>query len=73
MDTSSSLFHFNRLAFTQARLVELMTNDGIIRAKLISIQTMLIPHLEVMQREFQSKKEIVQRDPNLFIVDSLID
>ena len=34
---------------------------------------MLIPHLEVMQRELPTAKYIVRRDPHISIADSLID
>ena len=34
---------------------------------------MLIPHLEVMQQELTSTKDLVQRDHNLSIADNLID
>ena len=47
--------------------------DRKIRARLISIQDMLTPHLEVMQRHLQSAKELVKRDPNLYIEDNMYD
>ena len=50
-----------------------MDVDGKIRAKLISIQKKLIPHLEVMQREPQSVDEVVQRDPSLSTANNLVD
>ena len=73
MASISSSNYFTKLTFSQERLVELVENDGRIRDMLISIQTILLPHLEVMQRDLISAKEVVERDPSLPTSFSLID
>ena len=73
MDASSISIHFNRLTFYQEILVELMAKDRNIRERFISIQSMLISHLEAMERKMTIAKDLAKRDPHLSIADSLVD
>lgn len=43
------------------------------RSKLISIQAMLIPQLEVMQREMQLSQDLINEDHNISMAERLID
>lgn len=44
-----------------------------IRSKFVSIKDMITPHLKVMQIHLKVPKELVQHNPNLSIVDNLMD
>ena len=69
----SSIDHYNNLLNAHGTLVELQVDDNNMRSKLISIQVMMIPHLEVMQREIKTTQDLIIEDHNLLVVDSLID
>ena len=43
------------------------------RSKLISIQVMLIPHLEVIERELKIAQDLITKDQNLSVAEILID
>ena len=49
-----------------------MAKDGQIREKMISIQSILLPHFEVMQKELKTTKDLVQRDTHLSLANNLI-
>ena len=53
--------------------MELTVEYSRIRAKLISIQALLTPHLEVMQLNMKSSKYLVQQDPNFSFANSVVD
>lgn len=73
VDASSSLTHFHKLIFLQGRQLELMIEDSRIRENIVSIQGKLTPHLEVIPMNLKNAKELIKRDPNLFIADNMVD
>lgn len=71
-DTSSSSMNFNRLSFTQGRLAKLQAKDYNMRDKFLPIQSMLLRHLEVIQKELSATKDLVRRDSQLSTIDNLV-
>lgn len=66
LDASLSVVHLSR---GKAYRIDCIVQK--IREKMISIQAMMTPHLEVMQMHLKNAKELVQEDPNLAFVDSM--
>ena len=64
--------HFQTLLQTQSRLVLLTVEEANIRAKLISIQVSLTPHMEILQKEQAQAKNLLKKDPNLSTLDGLV-
>ena len=50
----------------------LTIEEANIRAKLISIQASLTPHMEILQKEQAQAKNILKKDPNLSTLDGLV-
>ena len=64
--------HFHSLLHTQSRLAVLIVEEANIRAKLINIQASLTPHMEILQKELAYVNSLLQKDPNLSTLDSLV-
>ena len=69
----SSIDHYNNLIKTQSTLTKIHVADSNMRSQLISIQVMLIPHLEVKQRELKISQNLIIEDHNLLVSNSLVD
>ena len=50
----------------------LTIEEANIRAKLISIQASLTPHMEIYQKEQAQAKILLKKDPNLSTLDGLV-
>ena len=64
--------NFQTLLQTQSRLAVLTIEEANIRAKLISIQASLTPHMEILQKEQAQAKILLKKDPNLSTLDGLV-
>ncbi len=71
-NTISSPHSLNKLTLGQGRLADIMAKDNYIITKLIVIQTMLLPHMEVIQKELSITLDLVNKYPHLSIIDSLV-
>ena len=57
---------------TQSQLATLSIEEANIRAKLISIQTTLTPHMEIFHKELGYVETLMKKDPNLSTLDGLV-
>ena len=57
---------------TQRKLAILTLEEANIRAKSISIQASLTPHMEIFQKEQAQAKIILKKDPNLSTLDGFV-
>ena len=71
-NTSSSSPSYNKLTFDQQRLVELLARDIGIRKKLISIQFMLLPYLEIIHRKLPIAQNLMKKDTHLSTHEGLV-
>ena len=67
-DASSSSPSYNKLRFGQQRLAKLLAKDSDIMKKIIFIQFMLLPHLEIIQNELSIAQSLLKKDTNFFKV-----
>ena len=65
-------FYFQQL-ITQGRLSELQAKESNIRRNFISIQFMLLPHMEIMKHELSLAKALMKIDANLSTEEGLVD
>ena len=65
--------HLEKLMNNQRRLVELYAQEGNIRTILVSIQTKLMPSLEVLKQEIAKDKVYMKEDVNISIEEGLVD
>ena len=64
--------HFQTLLQTQSKIVVLTAEEANIRAKLISIQASLTPHMEILQKEQAKAQNILKKYPNLSTLEGLV-
>ena len=57
----------------QGTLTKLKAQDANIRATLISIQSMLTPHMEVLHKELAYDETLMKKDNQLSTHDGLVD
>ena len=72
MTPTQSEKHFRTLLQTQSQLVALSVDVANIRAKLISIQTTLTPHMDILHKELGSIETLMKKDPNISTSDGLV-
>ena len=58
---------------TQDRISELKVQEANIQEKLISIQSMLMPHMEVLRHELSISKTLMSRDVNISNEEGQVD
>ena len=71
-DSSHAQQHFETLLQTQSKIVVLTAEEANIRAKLISIQASLTPHVDILQKEQARATDLLKQDPNLSTLDGLV-
>ena len=69
MNPAQSKKHFRTLLQTQSKLATLSVDEANIRAKLISIQTTLTPHMEILHKDLGHAKTLTKKNPNLSTLD----
>lgn len=57
---------------TQSQLFALIVDEANIRAEFISIQTNLIPHVEIQHNEIGYAKTLLDKDPHISTLDGLV-
>ena len=72
MTLAQSEKHFRTLLQTQSQLATLVVDEANIRVKLISIQTTLTPHMEIMHKELGYVETLLKKDPNFSTLDGLV-
>ena len=72
LSPSQSHNYFQRLLSTQGKLATLHSQDANIRATLISIQSMLTPHMEVLHKELAFTETLNNIDNQLSTHDGLV-
>ena len=65
--------YLEKLMKNQRRLVELYSQEGNIRNILVSIQTKLMPSLEVLKQEIAKVKDYMKEDVNMSTKEGLVD
>ncbi len=50
----------------------MLVDEANIRAKLISIQTTLTPHMEILHKELGYTETLMKKDPNISNLDGLV-
>ena len=73
LSPGQSQVHFQRLLTTQGRLVEVQAQDANIWSTLISIQSMLTSHMEVLHKELAYAETLMKKDSHLSTHDGLVD
>ena len=73
LSPDNSQIHFQRLLMTQSRLSKLQATNANIRYTLISIQSMLRPHMEVLQKELAFVDTLMKKDSQLSTHEGLVD
>ena len=58
---------------TQGRLAKLQAEEANIRTTLISMKSMLLPHMEVLKHELSISKDQMSWDANISIEEGLVD
>ena len=71
-DSSNAQQHFELLLQTQRKIAVLTIEEANIRAKLISIQASLTPHVDILQKEQAQATNLLKKDPNLSTLDGLV-
>lgn len=72
MNLAQSEKNFRTLLQTQSQLEILQEDEAKIRAKLISIQFILTPHMEILDKELGYAETLMKKDPNLSTLDGLV-
>lgn len=73
LDPDTITGHYVEVMQTQGKLAELMANDGKIHSCLLSIQAILTPHLEAIQRKLTKAHKLIQSDPHLSTTEGLVN
>lgn len=72
MSLAQSEKHLRNLLKSQSELAILHANEVNIKAKLINIQTMLTPHMEILQKELAFAKTLMKKDLYLSTHEGLV-
>ena len=64
---------FSQTLHTQRELAALLAEDTTIKAKLIQIQALITPHLEVLHKEKMYVEIVLKKDPNMSTHEGLVD
>ena len=70
---SNSQVHFQRLLMTHGRLFKLQAKEANMRTRLLIIQYMLFPHIEVMKLELSIVKGLMRRDTNISTEEGFVE
>ena len=70
---SNSQVHFQWLIITQEKLAKLQAKEVNTRTTLINIQSMFLPHMEVMKHELSIIEALMSCDANILIEEGLVD
>ena len=71
-DSSNAQQHFELLLQTKRKIAVLIAEEANIRAKLISIQASLTPHMDIFQKEQARATNLLKKDPNISTLDWLV-
>ena len=71
-DSSHAHQNFETLLKTQRKIVVRTIEEANIRAKIISIQASLTPHVDILQKEQAQATNLLKQDPNLSTLDGLV-
>ena len=72
MTPTQSEKYFRSLLQTQSQLEALSIEEANIRAKVISIQTTLTPHMEILHKELGYVETLNKKDSNHSTLDGLV-
>ena len=65
--------HLEKLKNNQRRLAKLYAQEGNIRTTLVSIQTKLLPPLEILKQELAKAKVLMKEDANISTEEGLVE
>ena len=72
LDSSTSSALYAKIMYLTNLQVELLREEGRIRASLSNIQSKIIPHMDVMQKHIAHAKTLIH-DNNFSIVEHMIE